>query len=100
MATTVVGKLEEQIEACEQILAIEMLTAAQAIDLREGVALGRGTSAAYMRLRQEVSFMAEDRNISVDVAAVCRLVRDGSLLGAVMETTGIALSDDRLVMAL
>ncbi len=100
MATTVVVKLEEQIEACEHILAIEMLTAAQAIDLREGIELGRGTRAAYARLRQAVPFMDEDRNISLDVAAVCKLVRDGSLLMAVAQETGLLLSDDRLVMAI
>ncbi|MDX2156172.1 MAG: aromatic amino acid lyase [Hyphomicrobiaceae bacterium] len=100
MATAVVGKLEEQIEACEHILAIEMLTAAQAIDMRKGTALGRGTGAAYRRLREEVGFMLEDRNISLDVAAVCRLVRDGSLLIAVTKETGLLLSDDRLVMAM
>ncbi|MGE0698848.1 MAG: aromatic amino acid lyase [Hyphomicrobiaceae bacterium] len=100
MAATVVGKLEEQIEACEHILSIEMLTAAQAIGLREGTTLGRGTGVAYARLREDVPFMEEDRNISLDVAAICRRVRDGSLLAVVARETGLLLSDDRLVMAL
>lgn len=100
MATTVVGKLEEQIEACEQILSIEMLTAAQAIDMREGTTLGRGTSAAYARLRREVPFMEEDRNLSLDVAAVYRLVRGGSLLAAVVDETQLHLTDDRLVTSM
>ena len=100
MATTVVGKLEEQIEACEQILSIELLTAAQAIDLREGTTLGRGTRAAYERLREKVPFMEEDRNISLDVAAVCGLVRDGSLLAAVAGEMAALLSDDRLVTSM
>ena len=100
MAATVVSKLEDQIEACEQILSIELLTAAQAIDMREGTTLGRGTRAAYTRLRQDVSFMEEDRNISLDVAAVCRLVRDGSLLTAVANETPMLLIDDRLVTAM
>ncbi len=100
MATTVVGKLEEQIEACEQILSIELLTAAQAIDLREGTTLGRGTRAAYKRLREEVPFMEEDRNISLDVAKVCGLVRDGSLLAAVAVEMASLLSNDRLVTSM
>lgn len=100
MATTVVGKLEEQIEAAEQILSIEMLTAAQAIDMREGTTLGRGTRVAYDRLREAVPFMAEDRNVSLDVATVCRLVRNGSLLSAVASETASLLSDDRLVTAM
>jgi histidine ammonia-lyase len=97
MATAVVGKLEEQLEACEHVLAIEMLTAAQAADMRDGTTLGRGTRVAYDRLRVIVPFMAEDRNISRDVDAVCRLVRAGSLLEAVTRETGIGLGEDRLV---
>lgn len=100
MATTVVGKLEEQIEACEQILAIELLTAAQAIDMREGTTLGRGTAAAYRRLRQDVPFMEEDRNLSLDVAVVNGLVREGSLLSAAAAETGTLLGDERLLIAM
>lgn len=96
MATTVVGKLEEQIEACEQILSIEMLTAAQAIGMREGTTLGRGTGAAYRRLRQDVPFMEEDRNISLDVATICRLVREGALLAAVASAADVPLDQGSL----
>ncbi len=96
MATTVVGKLEDQIEACEQILAIEMLTAAQAIGMREGTTLGRGTRAAYRRLRQDVSFMEEDRNISLDVATICNLVRKEALLAAVASEVDVTFDHGRL----
>jgi hypothetical protein len=44
--------------------------------------------------------MPEDRNVSLDVATVCRLVRDGSLLSAVAGETASLLSDDRLVTAM
>jgi len=68
-----------------QILAVEFLTAAQAIDLRpEGPSrLGRGTGAAYRSLRQSVSFLEHDRPLSPDIEALAALISSEQLLKAV-----------------
>lgn len=63
----------------EKILGIEFLIAAQALDLREGFDLGRGTAEARDVLRQEVSFMKEDRVLSPDIEQAVELVGDGTL---------------------
>ncbi|HZQ05587.1 MAG TPA: histidine ammonia-lyase [Anaerolineae bacterium] len=86
MATNAARHLREIIWNTEQILAIELITAAQAIDLRlrnegKGVEiLGHGTRAAFLRLREEIPFLQEDRLLAPDLAAAARLVHQGDLL--------------------
>lgn len=73
----------------EQIVAIELLCAAQALDLRlasfrEGGASrvpvpGAGVAAAHALLRERVAHLDEDREPGPDLAAVTALVRSGAL---------------------
>ena len=82
-ARTVLGHVE-------QILAIELLCAAQALDLRlalmgsvaEGSAApapGVGVAEAHRRVRERVNTLAEDREPGPDLAAMLALVHDGTL---------------------
>lgn len=48
------------VEMCELVVAIELLLAAQAMDLRGGKP-GDGTRRAHRQLRSEVTFMESDR---------------------------------------
>ena len=75
----------EILDNVRQILAVELLTAAQAIDLRpEGPSrLGRGTAAAHRCLRQTVSFLEHDRPLSPDLEALAELISSDQLLKAV-----------------
>jgi histidine ammonia-lyase len=75
----------EIVENVRHILAIELLTAAQAIDLRpDGPArLGRGTRAAYDTIRQHVHFMEHDRELTHDIEKLAEVVRDGEVMEAV-----------------
>jgi len=66
----------------QQVVAIELIAAAQAIDFGEG-ALGRGTGAAHRAVREVVPRLREDRVISADCAAALELVRGAALLAAV-----------------
>ena len=66
----------------QQVVAIELIAAAQAVDFGAG-ALGRGTDAAYRAVRDVVPRLREDRVISTDCAAALELVRGGALLAAV-----------------
>ncbi len=71
----------------ERILAIELLAAAQAIDLRlrnEGQGselLGQGTRQAFLRLREEIPFLATDRILDRDLETAAHLVHERRLLG-------------------
>lgn len=80
----------EIIDNVGSILAIELLTAAQAIDLRpDGPArLGRGTSVAYACVRRRARFLEHDRELTPEMEALADLVRSGEMLAAVRETLG------------
>jgi len=80
----------EILENVRLILAVELLTAAQAIDLRpDGPAiLGRGTAAAYKRLRQEVKFLDHDRPLSPDIEALAALIASEQLVEVVESAIG------------
>jgi histidine ammonia-lyase len=72
----------EVLDNVRHVLAIELLTAAQAIDLRpDGPArLGHGTCRAYAEIRKHASYLAHDRPTSPDIEALTRLIRSGALL--------------------
>lgn len=62
------------------VAAIELLAAAQALDLMPPGTLGAGTREAYAAIRETVAFMAEDRVIHNDIAAVSQLIESGELV--------------------
>jgi histidine ammonia-lyase len=70
----------------QQVLAIELVVAAQAIEAGAG-ALGRGTGAAYRCVRKRVPPLDEDRVIAADFAAAMHLVESGALLAAVRDAS-------------
>jgi histidine ammonia-lyase len=88
MAANAARHLREIVWNTEHILAIEIITAAQAIDLRlrnegKGIEmLGRGTRAAFSRLREVIPFLMEDRILDRDLAAAAQMVHQESLLRA------------------
>ncbi len=72
------------------VIAIELMAAAQAIDLRsEGPKrLGRGTSAAYTHVRERVSRLERDRELTPDIQALDELIRAGVLVEAANAAVG------------
>jgi len=75
----------EVLRNVRDILAIELLTAAQAIDLRpDGPRrLGRGTRVAYEQVRSRVSLLEHDRALSRDIQALSELLHSGQMLQTV-----------------
>jgi len=70
-----------------QILAIELMVAAQAVDLAEPPSLGRGTEVAHDLVRSVVAPLDEDRALAPDVVALDdELLASGRLLEAVRQT--------------
>jgi histidine ammonia-lyase len=69
------------IEACAaltNLLAIEAICAAQAIDLSHGE-LGRGTCEVFKLIRENVPKLDEDRPPAYDIAAIASLIESGRL---------------------
>jgi histidine ammonia-lyase len=78
-------KLVQVHDQVRNVLAIELLVAAQGLDLRLPHRPGPGLRAAHAHLRARVPAMMEDRPIAPDIEAVRRLIDDGSLLRAARE---------------
>jgi histidine ammonia-lyase len=69
-------KLGGIIENLRHVLAIELLCAAQAVDLQGSCALGKGTGAAYREVRGVVPPMESDRVIYPDIEKIAALLKD------------------------
>jgi histidine ammonia-lyase len=80
-------KARRVLEHTATVLAVEVLCAAQAIELR-GLEPAAGTGAAVRALRERVPHLKEDRDVSVDVAAAEALVREGGLVEAAAGAAG------------
>jgi histidine ammonia-lyase len=72
----------------EHVIAIEALSAAQALDLRAPLDPGPATAAARAAIRSVSPFVDEDRSLSDDMTAVRELIRDGSMVAAAESKTG------------
>ncbi len=97
MAPIAARKARSILENVRKIVAIEMLYAAQALDLRlkkEGKTaspekmFGQGTAAAYRAVRATVPFLDRDRPVYKDIAAMAELVRKETVLQAVEKAIG------------
>ncbi len=76
-------------ENVRRVLAIELMCACQAIDLRGDRGLGIGTGAAYALIREKVEKLDEDRPLYEDINNCENLIIDGSLVSAVEEKVGV-----------
>lgn len=72
----------------EQIIAIEMLAAAQGIDFQDGLKPGRGTNAAWKEIRRHIPHLGEDRVMYQDMEKMLSLIKDGKVLKAVEDAVG------------
>jgi histidine ammonia-lyase len=85
MGMTAALKARQVAEFARQVVAIELLVAAQALDFREPSKTrpGRGVAAAHELIRSRVPHMETDRELHKDIAAVAALVDTGELLATV-----------------
>jgi histidine ammonia-lyase len=79
MATFAARRLQEMAENTAGIVAIELLAAAQGIDLRAPLKSSPALEAAKAALRQSVAFWDQDRAMYPDIAAAKALVQSGKL---------------------
>ncbi len=85
-ATTAARNLRLVVENLTRIIAIELVCASQALELRmmeiPGESPGKGTLAAFEHIRKSLDFIVHDRPYSVDINLASEIIRSGSLLSA------------------
>jgi histidine ammonia-lyase len=75
----------------EQLVGIEVLCAAQALEFHTGARLGRGTTAALKAVRDRITPLVDDRPLAPDLAAAALLVREGRLIESVEAEIGLLM---------
>lgn len=73
-------KVLKIIDNIKYIIGIEAIHAAQAIDLRGDIELGRTTKLAYEEMRKTIPFLDGDRNLSVDIKKAYELIKSRVLV--------------------
>ncbi len=91
MGTISARKCREVVKNTEHVAAIELLCAAQAMDLFTNMKPGEGTFAAYQVIRETVPHLEKDRFLSPDIEKVLQLIKEGMLLDAVESRVGVLL---------
>jgi histidine ammonia-lyase len=81
-------KLLDVLSNVEQVIAIELFTAAQALDFRAPLRPGRGVEVAHAALRDEVPHRDADGDFEHDLGLCAEEVRRGALLAAVEGAIG------------
>ncbi len=79
MGMTAALKARQVVENVRTCLAVELLVAAQAIDLRAPLRPATKVSEAHRLIRTAVPVLEADRELHTDIEAVCRLVDEGAL---------------------
>jgi len=81
-------KLLSVLRNTEQVLAVEMLTAAQALDFRAPLKPGRGVALAHAAVREAISHADKDYEVGTDIDNCARLLREQRLVEAVERELG------------
>lgn len=88
MGTIAARKAMEILKNARKVVAMELMAACQAIDLRGKEKLGKGTEVAYRTLRQEVRELNEDRIMYLDINKSEDLIRTNVILDEVEAAIG------------
>ena len=81
-------KLRRSLDGLTRVLAVELLTAARAIDLRAPLEPAAATGAVVRALRETVPGPGPDRVLADEIAAAVAFVRDGRARRAAEAVTG------------
>ena len=81
-------KLRRAIDGLRQVLAVELVVAARALDLRAPLTPAAGTGAALAAVRAVVAGPGPDRIVAEELAAAQALLADGHLIDAVTAAVG------------
>lgn len=89
MGTIAARKANEILFNAQNVVAIELICAAQAVDLNPDKAqLGNGSKAAYDVIRSAVDQLDQDRVMNIDFEKIYDIIKSNSLLSAVENAVG------------
>ena len=88
MGWSAARKLRRSIDGLTRVLAIEVLTAARALDLRRPLTPAPATAAVVKALRESVPGPGPDRFLAPEIDAAVRLVAEGGVVAAAESVTG------------
>lgn len=91
-STTALRHLRLILDNVRRVIAIELIAAAQALELRlraePGRHMGRGTAAAFEAVRSLVPFTSTDRPQSADIERIYRALSNNIFTNAVQDAVG------------
>jgi histidine ammonia-lyase len=88
MGMTSARHARDVVASAEVVVALEILAAAQGLDLRAPLRAAPGTAAALEAVRTVVAPLEVDRDLGPDIAATTAAVRDGTIVAAVEAAVG------------
>lgn len=89
MAPLAVSTTSALVSLAHRLVALELLIAAQAVDLRGGPSrLGGGTGRAYSLVREYAGTLTDETEWNADIEGLAKLVGDGGLAGRVARVAG------------
>lgn len=88
MGTIAARKAMEIMENSRKVLAMEILGACQAIDLKGNKGLGKGTNIAYNIVRDNIKFMEDDRVMYIDINKCEEIVKSEQIVNEVEKAIG------------
>jgi histidine ammonia-lyase len=81
-------KLLNVLHNVEYVLAVELLTAAQALDFRLPLKPGAAVASAHEYLRSQLPHAHQDYEVRNDIERCAAILRDGALIPAVENVCG------------
>ena len=81
-------KLLSVLHNVERVLAVELLTSAQALDFRGSLSPGHGVKLSHQALRGEIKHAVKDYEVRSDLDLCANMLRNGSLLKVVENELG------------
>jgi histidine ammonia-lyase len=88
MGTIAARKLGQIVRNAENVCAMELFCAAQALDFSKPLKPSAGVARAYDCIRSQVSFAEVDRAFYTDIDKIRKLIRSNELLKSVVSATG------------
>jgi histidine ammonia-lyase len=88
MGTISARKCRDIIKNAEDVIAIELLCGAQALDLFTNMKPGEGSLSAYAAIRNVVPHLEKDRILHEDIHKVKELMKNGVIIDAVEQKVG------------
>src|SRR5438874_1746009 len=77
MGMTCAVKFRSIVDLAENLIAIELLAAAEALEHRRPLKAGAGVERAYAAVRKQAQPLTQDRSLSGDIARVAEAIRRG-----------------------